>query len=137
MLLPGDARGRVVEALGAVRLELAQRVEHAHGDAASKADAQRLVEVGVEADAAAVLADFARAELLELLGEEVFGAAGGGGEEGETLAMAPALRAGAWPRPGAGHLADRPISTSRGLAPSAGPTSPSRSMRSIIRAARL
>ena len=83
MLLPGHARRRLVESFGAFRLELTQGIEHAHGDAGPEADAQRLVQVRGEAHPAAVLADLDGAELGELRGEEILGAARGGREQGK------------------------------------------------------
>ena len=60
------------------------------------------------------------------------------------MTLTPALSRGARERTGEGYAAPAPgmsptprMSTSRGLAPSAAPTTPSRSMRSIMRAARL
>ena len=73
VLLPGHPGRRLVEALGAARLDLAERVEHAHRDPRPQGDAERLAQVGVEAHAAAVLLHLRRAQLGQLRGEEVLG----------------------------------------------------------------
>ena len=49
MLLPGHARRRLVEPLGTLRHEVAEGIEHPHGDAGPEADAERFVQVRGEA----------------------------------------------------------------------------------------
>jgi hypothetical protein len=83
MLLPGDLVRRVIEALRAVRLGLGEGPEQAHGDArpgAMRSASWRLARKRTPPRRRGP----GRRRARELLGEEVLGSAGGGGEEGQA-----------------------------------------------------
>src|SRR5258707_3576355 len=89
------------------------------GDAGPETDAERLLQVGGKAHAAAILPYLRGAEVAQLRGEEVLGATRGGGEQRKPAGHCVAQPASAvtftavTPRPSAGRWRPRQLQTLR------------------------
>src|SRR6516162_4026339 len=136
VVFPGYRVRCVIQALRSARFELSKRTKHPHRDAAPEAYPQSFAPIRGEPDAPAILPNLLRAEIGQLLCQERLRSAGSSRVKLQSLWHARTLSAhaarsypGIAPAPGSSPAGR--ISTSRGFAPSAGPTSPSRSMRSI------
>jgi hypothetical protein len=80
VVLPGDLRGALVELIGVGGREGGERPEHAQGAAQVQAGAHARLQVcRGERDAAVAALDVLVAEACKLLGDDLLGAARGGG----------------------------------------------------------